>query len=95
MNIQNEIEQLEKQIAILKEKQKKELEVLNKFYSGDLYLSNDIKIFVKIFHLHSNIWGYIFNDGSGRVFQSKIEFVNHMNGNFTYVGKANNFSIKG
>ena len=94
MDYDKEIAKLQHQINVIREKQKKELEELNKFHTGDLYMAHGIKTLVKIFHLHSDVWGYIFNDGSGRTFNSKIEFVHYMNGNFTYVGKAKYFSVK-
>lgn len=76
MNIQNEIEQLEKQIESLKKKQEEDRAKRRIVEMGDVYHNSNTnsKMIVVCLNRYGNImWGYIFNDGSGKLFPSKIE----------------------
>ena len=76
MNIQNEIEQLEKQIESLKKKQEEDRAKRRIVEMGDVYRNSNTNSKVIVVCLHKcgySIWGYTFNDGSGKLFQSKIE----------------------
>ena len=89
MNIQNEIEQLEKQIANLKVKQKQEEEIERSKYRylkhGDMYFNSNVDCKALIWNIGSK-WGYVYYDGSGEIYDSKDKLEDALkNEKFTYV----------
>lgn len=89
MNIQNEIEQLEKQIANLKVKQKQEEEIERSKYRylkhGDMYFNSNVDCKALIWNIGS-MWGYVYYDGSGEYYDSKVKLEDALkNEKFKYV----------
>ena len=96
MNIEKEIEEHEKQIQILREKLKQEIKTFEedvRFTSGHIWMSKYCSNYlIKIFHINRTnpTYGYIYDDGSGRIFKTKIELYRVLDNDFIYVGVDKN-----
>jgi hypothetical protein len=113
MNIEKEINALQAQIEILKEKQKQEKadsdrrKKFSRITYGQLYIRDNDPRFIAmvievgvnesddLFPKQNDKWGFVYDDGTGEVFDSKNDmrqfFINH---NFAYYGKNKSFSTK-
>ena len=92
MNIQNEIEQLEKQINSLKKKQQENNARRRIVNHGDVYHNHNVDYKVIVVCLDCNKWGYTFSDGTGKLFDSKIQLEDCLaQAKFSYLGTKINF----
>ena len=110
MNIEKEINALQAQIEILKEKQKQEKadserrKKFSRITYGQLYIrDNDprfIAIIIEVGASKNGVWekdrwGFVYDDGTGEAFDSKNEMRQFLiNNNFAYYGKNKSFSNK-
>lgn len=78
MNIKKEIDELQKQIDILKKKQdKQDKQEYIEVDAGQLFIDtdNDEKVFI---YNICNRWGYSYDDGSGDSFDTKKALENYL-----------------
>ena len=103
MNIDYEIEQLEKQIESLKQKKEKDKleknrkDSLKKLTYGQLFIRDNCDSYIALVFTytidHAEKWGYVFDDGSGECFTSKESLIEYFTkNNFSFYGKLDYFS---